>query len=247
VTIDFETKDSGQHAEYASGMRRDTQEGKPRFALMVTKLQPYEDQMLTRYAKLLARGAEKYDDRNWEEGNSEEELERAKDSLLRHTMQLIAGERDEDHAAAVWFNTQAIEYFRWRIEQEAEGKGYEYESDIRHEALKRAAAMRRKERIAKAASDVASSAELDDDPDTTGAAKVQGAHGLFQFIQGPWPKPQPRPADFEINLDGVVSKLADLYGPQAKWLRRPEWTAEQKEQLAELLKKWGIDTKVIGL
>lgn len=117
MTIDFETKDSGQHAEYASGMRRDTQEGKPRFALMVTKLQPYEDQMLTRYAKLLARGAEKYDDRNWEEGNSDEELERAKDSLLRHTMQLIAGERDEDHAAAVWFNTQAIEYFRWRLRQ----------------------------------------------------------------------------------------------------------------------------------
>lgn len=113
----FETKDSGQHEQYSSGMRRDTQQGKPRFALMLTELQPYEEQMLTRYANLLARGAVKYDDRNWEEGDSEEELERAKDSLLRHAMQLIAGETDEDHAAAVWFNTQAVEYFRWRIEQ----------------------------------------------------------------------------------------------------------------------------------
>jgi dATP/dGTP diphosphohydrolase len=116
---DFTTKDSGQHQEYASGMRRDTQKGKPRFALMWTKLQPYEQQMVTRYAALLARGAAKYDARNWENGDSQEELERAEDSLLRHTAQLVAGETDEDHAAAVWFNTQAVEYFRWRIAEKA--------------------------------------------------------------------------------------------------------------------------------
>lgn len=116
----FETKDSGQHAEYASGMRRDSQEGKPYFGLILTKLQPYEEQMLTRYAALLARGAVKYDARNWENGDSEEELERAKESLLRHTIQLLAGETDEDHAAAVWFNTQAVEYFRWRIARKNE-------------------------------------------------------------------------------------------------------------------------------
>lgn len=114
---EFTTKDSGVHQEYTSGMKRDSQDGKPRFGLMLTKLQPYEEQMLTRYAALLARGAEKYSSRNWEEGDSEEELERAEESLFRHTMQLLAGETDEDHAAAVWFNTQAVEYFRWRIEQ----------------------------------------------------------------------------------------------------------------------------------
>jgi hypothetical protein len=118
----FETKDSGIHQEYSSGMRRDSQDGKPRFGLMLTKLQPYEEQMLTRYAALLARGAEKYSSRNWEEGDSEEELERAEESLFRHTMQLLAGETDEDHAAAVWFNTQAVEYFRWRIEQKMSGE-----------------------------------------------------------------------------------------------------------------------------
>lgn len=113
---DYETKDSGQHAQYDSGMRRDTEDGKPRFDLIRTKRQPYEEQMIYRYAMLLARGAAKYDARNWEDGDSEVELDRAKSSLLRHAEQLVAGETDEDHAAAVWFNTQAIEYFRWRIE-----------------------------------------------------------------------------------------------------------------------------------
>lgn len=127
---DFETKDSGQHQEFSSGMRRDTQEGKPRFALMWTELQPYEQQMVTRYAKLLARGAAKYEDRNWEKGDSKIELERAKDSLLRHTAQLVAGETDEDHAAAVWFNTQAIEYFRWRIAEKAKNPEYHLSFDF---------------------------------------------------------------------------------------------------------------------
>jgi hypothetical protein len=117
---EFTTKDSGEHAQYDSGMRRDTEAGKPRFDLIRTKLQPYEEQMIYRYAMLLARGAEKYDARNWEDGDSEVELDRAKSSLLRHTEQLVAGEDDEDHAAAVWFNTQAIEYFRWRIAQKTE-------------------------------------------------------------------------------------------------------------------------------
>jgi hypothetical protein len=112
---EFETKDSGQHEQYESGMRRDSNAGKPRFDLIRTKLQPYEEQMITRYANLLARGAAKYDPRNWEDGDSEAELDRAKESLLRHVEQLIAGETDEDHAAAVWFNTQAVEYFKWRI------------------------------------------------------------------------------------------------------------------------------------
>lgn len=117
---EYTTKDSGEHAQYDSGMRRDTEAGKPRFDLIRTKLQPYEEQMIYRYAMLLARGAEKYDARNWEDGDSEVELDRAKSSLLRHTEQLIAGEDDEDHAAAVWFNSQAIEYFRWRIKQKTE-------------------------------------------------------------------------------------------------------------------------------
>jgi hypothetical protein len=143
-------------------MRRDSQDGKPRFDLIRTKLQPYEEQMIYRYAMLLARGAEKYSARNWEEGDSEEELDRAKASLLRHTEQLVAGETDEDHAAAVWFNTQAIEYFRWRIAQnlpKTDEEALEREraaraSEINRLAIKKAQEIRRRERIRAAASEI---------------------------------------------------------------------------------------------
>lgn len=105
----FTTKDSGARVEYPSGMRRDTDKGKPRFDLLIPEGVPYEDQVLTRYAALMARGAEKYSARNWEQANSREEYERMKASALRHMMQWYCGETDEDHAAAVLFNVAAAE------------------------------------------------------------------------------------------------------------------------------------------
>lgn len=107
--MQFETKDSGERAQFESGMQRDTQTGKPRFDLMIPKGLRYADQMLTRLAELFARGAEKYEDRNWEQANSIEELERMKASAFRHFMQWYCGETDEDHAAAVMFNVIAFE------------------------------------------------------------------------------------------------------------------------------------------
>lgn len=115
----FETKDSGVRAEYDSGMRRDTQEGKARFDLLFPEGVPYEEQFLTRWGLLMERGARKYGDngagRNWELANSEEELERFKSSALRHVMQWTAGERDEDHASAVAFNLLAYETTLWKM------------------------------------------------------------------------------------------------------------------------------------
>ena len=107
---EFITKDSGQRQDYASGMRRDTQEGKPDFALIVPLGVPYDEQMLTRWAALMERGAVKYGIRNWEKANSEEELGRFKASAFRHFFQWICGETDEDHAAAVYFNIQCAEF-----------------------------------------------------------------------------------------------------------------------------------------
>lgn len=111
----FVTKDSGVREDYDSGMRRDTQAGKPRFDLMLIPDMPYEDQFLTRVAALLERGAEKYGERNWQLANSEEELARFKASGLRHMMQWLSGELDEDHAAAVVFNLMAAEYVKWKL------------------------------------------------------------------------------------------------------------------------------------
>lgn len=105
----FVTKDSGQRMEYASGMRRDVQDGKARFDLIFPEGVPYRDQLLTRFAELLMRGAVKYGDNNWQLANSEEELKRFKASALRHMIQWHCGETDEDHATAVIFNLMAYE------------------------------------------------------------------------------------------------------------------------------------------
>lgn len=85
-------------------MVRDTQDGKARFDLLFAGSVPYEHQFITRVAQLLERGAKKYGTNNWQLADSEEEMERFKASAMRHLAQWIAGETDEDHAAAVVAN-----------------------------------------------------------------------------------------------------------------------------------------------
>jgi hypothetical protein len=114
----YTTKDSGKRQDYNSGMRRDITDGKPDFYLCVTDL-PYEEQLLTRWASLMERGASKYGRRNWQLANSEEELERFKSSAFRHFMQWITdGSPEEDHAAAVLFNIQAYEYVKRKLNKD---------------------------------------------------------------------------------------------------------------------------------
>jgi hypothetical protein len=98
VTMGFVTKDSGEREEYPTGARRDTQAGKPRYDLI-----PIE--ALTRWAELMARGAEKYGDRNWEKGIP---TERFYASALRHLLQWRSGDSTEDHLSAVLFNIGGI-------------------------------------------------------------------------------------------------------------------------------------------
>lgn len=107
--MSFETKDSGKRESYDSGMVRDTQDGKPRYDLI-------DEPMLTRWAELMARGAEKYGENNWRLANSEEELQRFKASGFRHFIQWIRGDTDEDHAAAILYNIAAAEYVKKRLE-----------------------------------------------------------------------------------------------------------------------------------
>lgn len=116
---EYVTKDSGQRAHFESGMQRDTEEGKARFDLLFPEGVPYEEQMLTRFAALLGRGAVKYDARNWEKADSEAELARMKSSATRHFIQWLTGETDEDHAAAVMFNLLAAETTQRKIARRA--------------------------------------------------------------------------------------------------------------------------------
>lgn len=128
---DFETKDSGERAQFESGMQRDTEAGKPRFDLMLPLDVPYDEQMVTRLAALFGRGAVKYDSRNWEQANSFEEMARMKSSAFRHFMQWMAGETDEDHAAAVMFNIIAHETTAYKVAAaERDGLTVEEENEV---------------------------------------------------------------------------------------------------------------------
>jgi len=111
----YKVKDSGKRQDYKSGMRRDLQEGKPRYDLI--PLQELHD-----LAMHYANGAVKYGDSNWQLANSEEELQRFKGSMLRHAFQIVNGENDEDHVSAVVFNAFAIKYLRRKLNTNYESK-----------------------------------------------------------------------------------------------------------------------------
>ena len=114
---EFETKDDGTRQFYDSGMMREPQNNKPRFDLIIPKDQPYNETLLYRWAMLMARGAEKYSERNWEKACSQEEYDRFKASALRHCMQVFSEENDEDHFAAVCFNLCAAVYTKGRMDK----------------------------------------------------------------------------------------------------------------------------------
>jgi hypothetical protein len=105
----FETKDSGERIEFESGMKRDVNTGKARFDLLLPKGVRYEEQMLTRVAELMTRGASKYGDRNWEKAEGVEEMNRFKESAFRHFVQWMSNDMSEDHASAIIFNIIAYE------------------------------------------------------------------------------------------------------------------------------------------
>jgi hypothetical protein len=111
---DFVVKDSGERIDYPTGMRRDIQTGKPRYDLIVPL--KMKNHMLKRWAVHMTKGAEKYGYRNWELAKTLEEADRFRASAFRHFIQWLDGERDEDHAAAVYFNIQCYEYVMERIE-----------------------------------------------------------------------------------------------------------------------------------
>ncbi len=113
----FVVKDSGERQEFASGMVRDTQTGKPEY------IRVFDGPMLDRWAEHLTKGAAKYPDvrpgtANWTLASGAGELERFRASAARHFRQWLRGDTDEDHAAAVFFNINGAEYVREKIASE---------------------------------------------------------------------------------------------------------------------------------
>lgn len=112
----FVIKDSGKRQEFPSGMVRDTTDGK------VNYLAVFDGPMVDRWAVHLTKGKIKYPDvapgvANWTLAKGEEELQRAKESLARHYRQYVRGDRDEDHAAGIYFNINLIEYIREKTKE----------------------------------------------------------------------------------------------------------------------------------
>lgn len=110
---DYEVKDSGDRKTFASGMVRDTADGK------IDWLGLRWGPLYKRVAVLLTKGRAKYPDPelgvpNWTLANSREEALRAKESAARHFEAWLAGETDEDHAAATAVNINMFEYIRER-------------------------------------------------------------------------------------------------------------------------------------
>lgn len=100
----FTIMDSGKRQHFASGMQRDVTTDKIDYSLC------FDGPMFERLAVHLTKGAKKYDARNWMKAESGEERDRFKSSAIRHFMQWMRGDRDEDHAAAVMFNINGYEY-----------------------------------------------------------------------------------------------------------------------------------------
>ena len=95
---EFVVKDSGERRKFAGGAVRDRAKGKGRFDL----LSPYA---MKRIADIMEKGAEKYDDRNWEKGMPYSVF---LDSALRHIGQYIMGQIEEDHLGMAAWNLCAI-------------------------------------------------------------------------------------------------------------------------------------------
>jgi len=91
-------KDSGERETYISGMTREPNLSRGRYDL----ISPIA---LKALAIHMERGAEKYEDRNWEKGGK---LSRHLNSAMRHLQQYLEGDRSEDHLSASIYNSMAI-------------------------------------------------------------------------------------------------------------------------------------------
>jgi len=107
--MSFEIKDSGKRQSFESGMVRDTSEGKIDYTLVL------DGPMFQRWAEHMTKGAVKYEKRNWMKAQGQAELDRFKESALRHFIQWLRGDVDEDHASSVYFGINGAEYVKVKM------------------------------------------------------------------------------------------------------------------------------------
>ena len=101
-----------QTIQYESGVRRTPKAGKTNWSLTL------DGPLLSRLARHLTKGEETHGKRNWMKANSEEDLERFRESAVRHFFQWYYGETNEDHFAATVFNMNGAELCKDRLREE---------------------------------------------------------------------------------------------------------------------------------
>ena len=109
----YVVKDSGVREQFDSGMVRDTTTGKQDCERV------FDGPMFDRWADHITKGAIKYPDTdnqpNWMKASGEKELRRFRKSACRHFRQWLRGDKDEDHAAALFFNVNGFEFVKDRM------------------------------------------------------------------------------------------------------------------------------------
>ena len=99
MSLDGKMTDSGERTTYAEGSaQREPAIGKGRPDLIT----PYG---LSRLSKWYELGANKYGDRNWENGMP---YSRYTAAMFRHLLAFMKGDRSEDHLSAIAWNALAI-------------------------------------------------------------------------------------------------------------------------------------------
>jgi hypothetical protein len=107
-------RDTGDRQTFSTGMVRNAAKDKTRYNPVL------EGPMFKRWASHLWKGKKVYPDAalgvgNWTLAETEEELQRAKESFFSHVMDYLDGDDVEDHAAAIFFNINLIENIKEKM------------------------------------------------------------------------------------------------------------------------------------
>lgn len=107
---DFEVK-GGDQTTSESGMARSVTDGKVDYSLV------FDGPLVERLAQHLTAALAHYEARNWMKANTAADLERFRASAVRHFIQWLRGDKDEDHFAAAVFNMNGYEYTKERLRE----------------------------------------------------------------------------------------------------------------------------------
>lgn len=100
-------KDNGTRETNEKGLVRESKKGMGRFDLL-------PPEALFRVARICELGAEKYPERNWEQGGK---WSVNVSSCLRHMFKWMRGDVDEDHLAMAVWNLMALMYYEDRYKE----------------------------------------------------------------------------------------------------------------------------------